>query len=343
VLRRSALVVTVLVGATIVPALRAPAASALRVTSTLTTALTTSMPVLRLRFSAPVDARSLPRLTVRPPVATAWQQIGTNEVQAVARGRLSPLIRYVVNVPTAVSCRARCTFVRVSARATGVSANPLWEQQLLAELHYLPLSFSPSVPAGNAAQPVAGTFTWAYPRLPADLVGEWQAGQDNVIATGALMAFQDVHHLATTGVADATTWDDLIAAAESGQVDPRPYDYVDVSEGSPESLTLYVAGVPRFHALVNTGISIDPTQPGTYPVYLRFVNTIMKGTNPDGTLYADPVSWVSYFHGGDALHQFYRSSYGWPQSLGCVEMALGDAKYVWPYTPIGTLVTVDAT
>ena len=54
------------------------------------------------------------------------------------------------------------------------------------------------------------------------------------------------------------------------------------------------------------------------------------------------MTWVSYFHGGDALHQFYRASYGWPQSLGCVEMTLSDAKYVWPYTPIGTLVTVRA-
>ena len=84
--------------------------------------------------------------------------------------------------------------------------------------------------------------------------------------------------------------------------------------------------MPRFHALVNTGISVSPTENGTYPVYLRFVNTIMSGFNPDGSHYSDPVSWVSYFHGGDALHQFYRASYGWPQSLGCVEMTLSDAE-----------------
>ena len=48
----------------------------------------------------------------------------------------------------------------------------------------------------------------------------------------------------------------------------------------------------------------------------------MSGTNPDGSHYADPVTWVSYFNGGDALHQFYRSTYGWPQSLGCVEMTV---------------------
>ena len=52
--------------------------------------------------------------------------------------------------------------------------------------------------------------------------------------------------------------------------------------------------------------------------------------------------WVSYFNGGDALHSFDRPSYGSPQSLGCVEMRLEDAAEIWPYTPVGTLVTVES-
>ena len=43
---------------------------------------------------------------------------------------------------------------------------------------------------------------------------------------------------------------------------------------------------------------------------------------------------------GDALHGFVRSSYGSPQSNGCVEMTYANAALVWPLTPIGTLVTV---
>ena len=104
---------------------------------------------------------------------------------------------------------------------------------------------------------------------------------------------------------------------------------------------LYVAGVATFHTLVNTGISVSPTALGTYPVYLRYTTQTMSGTNPDGSHYSDPgIPWVSYFNGGDALHGFIRYSYGYPQSLGCVEMPLASAKTVWPSTPIGTLVTV---
>ena len=41
------------------------------------------------------------------------------------------------------------------------------------------------------------------------------------------------------------------------------------------------------------------------------------------------------------LHAFNRASFGTPQSLGCVELPLAAARKVWPYTPIGTLVTVE--
>ena len=93
--------------------------------------------------------------------------------------------------------------------------------------------------------------------------------------------------------------------------------------------------------LVNTGISVAPTALGTYAVYEHLTVTTMSGINPDGTPYSDPgIPWVSYFNGGDALHGFIRGSYGWPQSLGCVEMPYSEAAQVWPYTPLGTIVQV---
>ena len=58
---------------------------------------------------------------------------------------------------------------------------------------------------------------------------------------------------------------------------------------------------------------------------------------------SDPgIPWVSYFNGGDALHGFVRASYGFPQSDGCVEMPIANAQTVFPLTPLGTLVTVQA-
>ncbi len=169
----------------------------------------------------------------------------------------------------------------------------------------------------------------------------WRVGVSTVLVRGAIMRFQDQHHLAVSGVANSSTWYALIHEAQRAITNPRPYNFVLVTMGSPETLTLYVGGRATFHTTVNTGIPQSPTATGTYPVYLRFTSTTMSGTNPDGSTYHDTgIPWVSYFNGGDALHGFIRSTYGWPQSLGCVEMRFDDAKAIWPSTPIGTLVTV---
>jgi lipoprotein-anchoring transpeptidase ErfK/SrfK len=166
-------------------------------------------------------------------------------------------------------------------------------------------------------------------------------GTNNVVLRGALMRFQLAHDLTTTGSMDGATWKALVTAAQKHQGDPSTYNYVYVNKALPEKAKLYVNGKVVFTTLVNTGVTGAPTVNGTFPVYLRFVTTTMSGTEPDGTTYSDPgIPWVSYFNGGDALHGFIRSSYGYPQSVGCVEMPFADAAALWPRTPIGTLVSV---
>jgi hypothetical protein len=49
---------------------------------------------------------------------------------------------------------------------------------------------------------------------------------------------------------------------------------------------------------------------------------------------------VAYFRAGEAVHYFPRGSYGFPQSLGCVELPLDAAARAWPYLTYGSLVTV---
>jgi lipoprotein-anchoring transpeptidase ErfK/SrfK len=66
----------------------------------------------------------------------------------------------------------------------------------------------------------------------------------------------------------------------------------------------------------------------------------MNGTNPNGTTYHDLVHWINYFHGGQAVHGFVRASYGFPQSLGCVELPVATAQVAFSDLAIGDLVTV---
>ncbi len=221
-------------------------------------------------------------------------------------------------------------------------------QQLLASLGYLPLSFNgPSVAPNLWAQehaainPPSGSFSWRYGNVPAPLRNEWSPGASGTMTQGAVMAFEGDHGLATVGLSNPLLWHYLINAAVGHQASTFGYTYVMVSEGSPESLTLWHNGHSVLTVPVNTGIPQAPTAQGTFPVYEHLRVTTMSGTNPDGSHYSDPgIPYVSYFNGGDALHGFLRAQYGSPQSLGCVEMSYADASRVWPYTPVGTLVNV---
>ena len=334
-------------GATMVPTLQASSATSVVhsfvITSNLPTSLSNQLPLLRLHFSDATKVKNLPALRTRPALTTKWQQISTHEVQAVVTGSLQPAAIYTIDLPTRMTCATTCRFTAVRPRRALVASSTIWEEQLLAELNYLPVSFTPSTSSSNPTQPTSGTFTWKYPKLPASLQSQWRVGVAGVLLRGALMNFQSVNNLPTTGIADAPTWSDLITAVQNNKTDPTTYDYVSVSEGSPEVLTLYVENHVKFTTPVNTGISVAPTALGTYPVYEHFLSTTMSGTNPDGSHYSDPnIQWVSYFNGGDALHEFPRYSYGSPQSLGCVEMPFASAETVFPFTPIGTLVTVIA-
>ena len=135
------------------------------------------------------------------------------------------------------------------------------------------------------------------------------------------MTFEDEHGLATDGIAGPAVWRDLLRDALANQRHTAGYSYVFVHRNLPQSMNLWHAGTVILTSPGNTGVPQAPTPLGTWPVFEHISVGTMSGTNPDGSHYNDPgIKWISYFHGGDALHAFPRASYGTPQSLGCVEL-----------------------
>ena len=141
------------------------------------------------------------------------------------------------------------------------------------------------------------------------------------------------------GIISPEAWRAMLRAAAAGQNNALGCTYALVSKATPETLTIWHDGRVVFKHVANTGIPAAPTV-GTCPVYLRYWFQVMQGTNPDGSHYADPVAFVAYFNGGDAVHYFPRASYGSPQSLGCVELPRAAAEHAWRYLTYGSLVTV---
>lgn len=188
----------------------------------------------------------------------------------------------------------------------------------------------------------AGDFSWRYAHTPSELKQQWTAGEANAITRGAIMMFQDEHHLNVDAVAGPSLWTALLDDTIAGHRHDGGYNYVYVHRNVPQRLTLWHAGHTVLTSPGNTGVPAAPTELGTFPVFEHLQVTTMSGTNPDGSHYNDPgIKWVSYFNRGDALHAFTRASFGTPQSLGCVELPLKTAAKVWPHTPIGTLVTIE--
>jgi lipoprotein-anchoring transpeptidase ErfK/SrfK len=316
-----------------------PAAGAQNVASNMPISVTFSQPVALGKVT--------PQLS--PAFGGKWVRSSKNTLTFELNSPLVPSSHVVVTIPGGSSGLRSQNGARLPKSTTVsfsvVAGDELRLQQLLAGLNFLPLSFAPSGPApakANLATDQAGAFAWRWPNMPSDLTSMWTQGTENEITRAAVEAFQTQNNLTVDGIAGPAVWTALINDTINGKSDSTPYIYVLVNKAVPQSLTLWNNGTAQYVGIpVNTGIPGADTTDGSYAVFEHVRYSEMKGTNVDGSTYDDPnVPYASYFNGGDALHGFPRSSYGSPQSNGCVEMSYADAALVWPLTPIGTLVTV---
>jgi hypothetical protein len=322
---------------------------------------------ITLTFDEPV-ARALgtTRPHVSPATAGTWSEPDADTLVFTPRGGgfgpgtgVSVSFDRPVTVVGDSTAGSAVAAPSVSYHFAVTQASVLRLQQILAQLRYLPLNFTPAPgvrspttfadEVATLGSPLKGSFAWRWQSTPASLQAQWQPGVPTVMVKGALMAFMAATDSSYDGyIADGETvnqladasWKALLRAAAANQVDPEPYSYVHVSENLPETLTLWENGRTALTSAANTGIPGEPTALGTYPIYVRYTVNTMSGTNPDGSPYNDIVYWINYFNGGDAVHGFPRASYGFPQSLGCVELPIPTAHVAFKHLAIGDLVTV---
>jgi hypothetical protein len=313
---------------------------------------------IRVQFSAPLAPNS-PMPALSPSIPGHWAVQGDAAVFTPAVGwsqktkvtvEIPGGLAGVVSADGATAGNGGTLGSNLSQSFTTGSFSTMRLQQLLVQLGYLPMTWTatpgPAIGAGNAKAQLAaayhapaGTFTWQS-GWPWMLRKQWTAGSGNILDVGAIRAFESVHGMTMDGIAGNAFWSRLFTAVAKGQINPHGYTYALANQHYPISLTVWHNGKVVLKSAANTGIPASPTADGTFPVYLKFYFSYMKGTNPDGSKYDDPVYYASYFNGGDAVHQFSRYSYGSYQSLGCVELPFDAAKKVYPYLTYGSLVTV---
>jgi peptidoglycan hydrolase-like protein with peptidoglycan-binding domain len=309
---------------------------------------------ITLTFDTDLSASTpLPQLS--PQIAGSWHVDGHTATFTPQVGYM-PDTTVTVKVPSGMQAAVESSDVLKKSstiKFTTGAYSTLRLQELLSQLGYLPFNWTPSdsstgnVPSNDASAQLAaaynapaGSFSWKD-SYPSQLTSQWVAGSNNMLVTGAVRAFEYNQGLTMDGDAGPEVWSHLLKAIAKDQRNPSGYTYALATQGSSnETLQVWRNGKKILNTPANTGIPAAPTADGTYPVYEKLQFQVMQGTNPDGSTYADPVYWISYFNGGDAVHGFVRASYGFYQSLGCVELPVSTAEYIWSYLTYGTLVTV---
>jgi hypothetical protein len=137
-------------------------------------------------------------------------------------------------------------------------------------------------------------------------------------------------------------WSHLLSAVAKGKDNPNGYTYALANQNSPETLTVWHNGNV---VLDEPGQHRHPGRPHRGRHLPRLPEVLLhlhEGHQPGRHEVRRPGVLRSYFNGGDAVHQFPRYSYGWYQSLGCVELPWDAAKTAYGYLSYGSLVTVPA-
>jgi hypothetical protein len=315
---------------------------------------------IHLTFSKPVsEVLGSKRPLLSPSTPGRWRESDSHTLIFTPDGFGLPLGSHLqVQLPREVAVSASTGGGLHSTNQiewTVPTGSTLRLQQLLAEAGYLPVDWqpasgavarTPTAEAKAAVDPPNGNFSWRFPDTPHQLVAMWNPSEFTTITKAAIMKFENLNDMTVDGLPGPAVWrqlmNDAIAGKRQEEGEEGGYSYVYVHREVPETATLWHDGHTIISSAANTGISGAETELGSFAVFEHLPETTMSGTNPDGTAYKDPgIKWVSYFNGGDALHNFDRSSFGTPQSLGCVELPLAASAEIYKYTPIGTLVTIE--
>ena len=112
--------------------------------------------------------------------------------------------------------------------------------------------------------------------------------------------------------------------------------WIDV-DLSAQRLTAYEGNVPVRTIVVSTGLPRTPTPVGQYRIYVKYLYDDMAGPG----YYLPNVPFVMYFYRGYSLHgTYWHNNFGRPMSHGCVNLPTSEARWLYNWASVGTLVNI---
>jgi hypothetical protein len=109
-----------------------------------------------------------------------------------------------------------------------------------------------------------------------------------------------------------------------------------------QTLAVYDQSQMVYATIIATGEGPLFTRPGLFPIYKKMELELMEGMRGTSEFYhLENVPWTMYFDKARALHgAYWRTTLGFPQSHGCVNLFPGDAHWLFDWAREGDWVYV---
>lgn len=111
-----------------------------------------------------------------------------------------------------------------------------------------------------------------------------------------------------------------------------------------QTLAVYDSYELVFATIIASGLDPFWTRPGLFQIYEKLESTPMRGSfeaDRSDAYYLEDVPWTMYFDQARALHgAYWRANLGFPQSHGCVNLSIGDARWLFDWANLGDWIYV---
>ncbi len=111
-----------------------------------------------------------------------------------------------------------------------------------------------------------------------------------------------------------------------------------------QTIAIYEGRELVFATLIASGLEPFWTRPGLFQITEKLETTPMRGSfeaDRSDAYYLEDVPWTMYFDQARALHgAYWRANLGFPQSHGCVNLSVGDSRWIFDWANVGDWVYV---
>ncbi len=174
--------------------------------------------------------------------------------------------------------------------------------------------------------------------------------------TGHRLVRYDQIQIYATEIIDDAEWyligpDEWVEQTLLGRVMPRVAAPNGVDNGRwieinlfEQTIAVYENETLVYATLISTGLPGWWTRPGLFQIYVKLEADTMRGAfEPDRAdfYYLEDVPYTMYFDEARALHgAYWHNGFGYPRSHGCVNLAPGDAQWIYNWAGDGDWVYV---